>query len=857
MLLRISGTNRAVRAQADTASHLQGLAGVNISGIVGINGVANVAVAGTSQPVLCEAGLTISPGDTLYVSASVAGRATNVAPTTSVAVGIVEDTGPYVTTGRVYATVTILAGTTSGSGTDTITGLDTSFMPASNLFAYDGPLSTALPTDNMYPRAALPVGFWVDGRLLTGTFRATVKCTTAGGKPANGAALYVAGAIDDANTGAGKVTATPPSITTPFSGIAPTDWARSVNQIAVCLDNSLYDTAKTVIAQVTIPRPIETSTLADQYWTGSEFASLGNTNYFKATGNANVGMKWQIGSTIAVVFSVTDQNQFAGGPTLLSNLDAGVTKGWEICVSGGVLQVRQFSGLGNTFLSFSNVPYPGLNFIVATIVDDGANGQIRACWGSLPRPFFLAGTEFKTATIANPIVDPDATCSYRLGGPLLAGVDGWKPGGIFATGKLLRVASDAEMQQWARNVFPATPGPNRYDLPLDFEQDDLLEFYVRARDWAGGAAVLSASGGPAGTGFAFTTVGAPTLNGRSETWFKNTEGLYLDTEPAARDTRGGVHTDPLARIAFATVPLTQEICVGVRCDNADNSDNDNVVVNTDGILTAFPGTGVASRADDQVRYFWFAIFGASTVIAAHDVEVLVGDKITYNEHSLYRAGSFIESIVAGGAQAFVGPAVARRLLIVGDDVPIGHDAGAACTPVVSWLRADYPGRVTCHAATVRQISGMLQTFGGSMGPWARGIIEAALEGSPTTVDLYFELGFRDYIIPGVTLAAFSAGYAALIDAVRSLTLTFPGVTWNLFLQNLIQDDYDAIPNVDGDTVADYNIELTAIAAARPWLTFVDARVPNAIAWTAAPGVYPSITAGQQAWKANIKLGIGY
>lgn len=116
MLLRISGTNRGVRAQADSSAHLQGLVGVNGSGIVGIGGAANAVLAGTRQPVLCETGLTIAAGDTLYVSATVAGRATNVAPGAPIAIGTVEDTSSYSRDSRVSATVIMPAATAASGG---------------------------------------------------------------------------------------------------------------------------------------------------------------------------------------------------------------------------------------------------------------------------------------------------------------------------------------------------------------------------------------------------------------------------------------------------------------------------------------------------------------------------------------------------------------------------------------------------------------------------------------------------------------------------------------------------------------------------------------------------------------------
>lgn len=106
MVVRISGARRGVRAQADSTANVQGLAGVNASGIVGVGGPANIASVAFRQKVLCETGLTLAAGQTLYVSPTTAGCATNIAPAIAVAIGVVEDVGSYASDARVFATVT-------------------------------------------------------------------------------------------------------------------------------------------------------------------------------------------------------------------------------------------------------------------------------------------------------------------------------------------------------------------------------------------------------------------------------------------------------------------------------------------------------------------------------------------------------------------------------------------------------------------------------------------------------------------------------------------------------------------------------------------------------------------------------
>lgn len=116
MVVRLSSNKTVVRAQADSTPHLQGLSGVVNSGSVAPHGVLNVVCEAFRQPVLLETGLTPVAGQTLYVSATVPGRATNVAPGTAVAIGTIEDVGNYATTSRVFAAVSIPATASGGSG---------------------------------------------------------------------------------------------------------------------------------------------------------------------------------------------------------------------------------------------------------------------------------------------------------------------------------------------------------------------------------------------------------------------------------------------------------------------------------------------------------------------------------------------------------------------------------------------------------------------------------------------------------------------------------------------------------------------------------------------------------------------
>jgi hypothetical protein len=113
-LLRFVADNVVGLMQADAAPHLIGYAGVARSGLVGA-GALDAAVNGIT-PVLLETGLTPVAGQLLYVSATVPGRATNIAPVNLFQIGSIKDASAYTRTGLVIAVVAGVAGGAGGLG---------------------------------------------------------------------------------------------------------------------------------------------------------------------------------------------------------------------------------------------------------------------------------------------------------------------------------------------------------------------------------------------------------------------------------------------------------------------------------------------------------------------------------------------------------------------------------------------------------------------------------------------------------------------------------------------------------------------------------------------------------------------
>lgn len=102
-IVRISATNAARRAQADAPANLVGTIGVAMAGAG--PAVSFPAVLAGETPILLETGLTLLPGQAIYISATQAGKGTNVAPASPVRIGTIKNALNYATTALVVAIV--------------------------------------------------------------------------------------------------------------------------------------------------------------------------------------------------------------------------------------------------------------------------------------------------------------------------------------------------------------------------------------------------------------------------------------------------------------------------------------------------------------------------------------------------------------------------------------------------------------------------------------------------------------------------------------------------------------------------------------------------------------------------------
>lgn len=131
-VVRVSANDIVTPAQADSLPHLVGVVGVvQQTTAAPVNAAVTYVTSGLVR-VLLETGLTPNAGDRLYVSASVAGRATNVGPATAFAIGVIKKTTGYSNSNPyVYASIQI----TGVSGGGTSSGFTSLSLPADDLRA--------------------------------------------------------------------------------------------------------------------------------------------------------------------------------------------------------------------------------------------------------------------------------------------------------------------------------------------------------------------------------------------------------------------------------------------------------------------------------------------------------------------------------------------------------------------------------------------------------------------------------------------------------------------------------------------------------------------------------------------------
>ncbi len=225
---------------------------------------------------------------------------------------------------------------------------------SAGLWGYCSAALTFSKTDSAALATSRAAGVYYSAGTLQTAGPAASAFTTAGGSPSNGAPVYLANAADDSSTGAGKLTATAPTV------------GQSV-QVGICIDNGGYAGSKTSVVLIQVQPAIvpsfSPSALSPVLWVSGDSGTWQNT-----------------------------------GKTTPATANGDIVKAWSDRSGNGHDLVQATTG---------NAPLlavPGLNGLPG-VVFDGSNDIMQAAF-TLPQPVYLALVGYW----ANPGVDFSRPC---------------------------------------------------------------------------------------------------------------------------------------------------------------------------------------------------------------------------------------------------------------------------------------------------------------------------------------------------------------------------------------------------------------------------------------------------------------
>lgn len=758
-----------------------------------------------------------------------------------------------------------------------LAAVDLTAMPAGGGLAWLYAPGKLLPCNNQDPRACNAVCAVTSTGLIRTEGPVDLPFSASGGKPLVGAPCYVSYGPD-----LGKCTATKPGVgIQPFS--VPALYPQNSGIVGTVLSNANYDALGTCTVSLQLPVACEPHSLPpDQNWSGAKIDNLSNVNFFSFTpasgesfrlGPSGAGVVTPVpgstaGATVIVWFSYDHINvPLTGLENILSCAHADTSNGWVIRPVGGGNGQLAFITAGITLGGECDLPLKlnkGINYLAFSVRGDGT----------------IAGTY----SGANPgygswtsIALPDSGNIFCVGGGFAAGAQaGWAAGGVLGVALINRPWSDAEML--ALNATLSTPpnaDNNPFTLPPAVTLDHAKFFSWVATNWNGTSPATGVNVN-IGTPFSLTRQGAPVRVAEQAKWVRSLAPYFLDSKPVLYDSRGYPRSSAGVRVAFTVAAMADVFnCIaGWSVDDWDNSDNSIwlwQVTPAGGTPIMMEVSSNDNSVNGNIHYAPIAFNGIPSLndASSYLVELIGSDKILRNGGGTFEYGSSLVDLVVPTSAVFQTDATARRLVLVAADEMIGHDRGllpgAPMTNSAGTLfRVDYPGKVSLCSTSDGGISAALG-YGTnlSMAPFAYRVFEMSkVGGLPARLDLVFDLGFySDYAFAGVTVAQYTARYGELLDAVRVLLpeSTAGGVA-HYQLWKSIQASFDAVPNGNGETLAQFDAAVDVVASTRPWVTVKNVRGPNTITFNVA-GTEPLQSgggaAGSLALKNNGKVALGY
>ena len=489
--------------------------------------------------------------------------------------------------------------------------------------------------------------------------------------------------------------------------------------------------------------------------------------------------------------------------------------GWALNMSGATLALLLRNGAGgNVGYNLVSQRRDGLNAVAITRTASGAlrcsvNGNAVIQLSAAPTYF----TNGATATEG---------IGYAAGQSLPS-----EKNGVSEVAYIAAEASDSDLLEWSRTNYT-----NRFEMPGTVTDHTALVYRLRAIDWDGVSATVSAIQGSR----TYSVIGAPSVEAVPS------EAIYSANLLLRYITDGYVYADveqlsPYYRI----VVTTDSEHIAVTADDTGNAGGFREFgIKIDGVATQ----------DLQAReYEWPG--GERTLDVLNGLD---GASRVIEVHSGIKTTSGIVSVrdirIPGDATlAIASPAAASdRMLVVGTSISVGDAAAAPWRGGFASIMRANRGEVTIDGVGAGSLWDLAKDASTRATSVAR--VVTLLDGTISNT-LYLCHGTNDYGLTRWSSSDFGAAYALYVDDVISAV---PGIA--IYCETPITRGTEAeLIGGWGDLDA-YRAQISTVAAARPECTLVNG--PPLVTYPAnySGSVHPN-TAGHIEYEANVRAIIGY
>ena len=413
-----------------------------------------------------------------------------------------------------------------------------------------------------------------------------------------------------------------------------------------------------------------------------------------------------------------------------------------------------------------------------------------------------------------------------------------------------RILSDAELVAKAGAVFPPQPG-NRDFLPPDATA---TVDWNALRDWDGVSAT-STSQGTAPITFTMTAGGGgvPTRPITSEKVVLTQNPPtppWVDTElpitpPLARQSAPYGSPLPLAQFFFHSGAGHPQVGVGwVGTDMSANAPFNMAGVYKDGAFLAQVPASPGTESDGVLRMEWKELDAIGAVQTDHAVKVVGGAQLFIPTVGLF--GGMVSCVQMDASVDTTPPAPpAKRITVYGDSIAIGYKE---IPPEQGWTslyrNAREPTwRLTCESYGGLSLFDSSTVLFAAAQKFVEECQDVALGGTKV---LWIAIGYNDYARSQWGPGAFGTAYGSLVDLVHAID---PTIT--IYAQRMIPSANDAVANLLGFTLLQYDAQVAALTVGRPWLNYVDTSgwvIPT------SDGIHPTV-AGYVTYAANVEAAV--